>query len=200
MFISIEGIECSGKSTLVEHLKEHSYTKRCFFTREPGGSRLSEDIRCLLLKDYKKRPVPESELLLFLAARLQNYHEEIEPQLIANTPVIVDRFHDSTIAYQGAGRELGVNRVIDCIDLFFKDKYPALTIVLDITIDTMFERLSKRNDSNYRDREHVAFYNRVRDGYHILSQRYPNRVHIIDGTLPIDEVCSACLTLIKGVF
>ena len=122
LFISVEGIDGSGKTTLIKSLEHyfHKQKKQVYITREPGGSKISEDIRSLLLKTYSKTKIlPITELLLFLAARYQNYMEVIVPYLDRGFVVIADRFHYSTIAYQGAGRLIGVDRVSESINLFF---------------------------------------------------------------------------------
>ena len=155
-FLSIEGIDGSGKTTLINNLLEYyqSIGKDVFVTREPGGTPISEDIRSIILKSYDTSTLtPMSELMLFLASRYQNYVEMIEPLVNKGTIVIADRYHDSTIAYQGAGRGLGVDLVIEAIKLFFNGKYPDHTIYLHIDVETSISRI--RNSRSQENMNHL---------------------------------------------
>ena len=203
LFITFEGIESCGKSThvklLAEFLKANSY--EVVETREPGGTPLGESIR-EILKYAKNKISPLAEAFLFASARAQLINEVILPALSAGKIVISDRFVDSSLAYQGYGRKLGVNKVM-AINRFAlsannqspSGKYlmPHLTFLLDIPVDVAIDRINSRYARNkeYIDRfekESAQFYKNVRSGYLTLASRWKKRYCIIDATADINTV------------
>jgi dTMP kinase len=204
-FLSIEGIDGSGKTTLINNLRDYyqSLGKAVFVTREPGGTPVSEDIRSIILKNYDTTTLsPMSELMLFLASRYQNYIEMIEPLVNQGIIVIADRYHDSTIAYQGAGRELGVDLVIEAIKLFFNGKYPDHTLYLHIDVDTCLQRIKQSRSEetmNHLDCETSSFYEKVSQAYLDLVKHQADRISVIDAKQDTSQVLNDAVNVINNV-
>jgi dTMP kinase len=178
-FITFEGPEGSGKSTqirrLASYLKKKGYHVLLF--REPGGTQLSEAIRKILLSLDHKKMAPETELLLYLAARSQLVREKIGPAVTRGTVVICDRFEDSTLAYQGYGRGLSL-KAIRALNRFARSSVqPHLTFLLDIPPQKGFQRIRR---SDRIERESLAFHNKVRRGFLKLARLEPKRVTVLD--------------------
>lgn len=182
MFISFEGIDGSGKSTQAVRLAERlrAAGRRVVSVREPGGTPLGEQIRGLLL-DPSGDVTPRAELLLFSAARAQLVERVIAPALAVGEVVIADRFSDSTTAYQGFGREVLAPDDMDAFhSLVTGGLAPDLTLIVDVTLETA----RRRRAAVSADRMEAAddmFYARVREGYHAVARRHPERVVVIDG-------------------
>ncbi|OAA29749.1 thymidylate kinase [Kosmotoga arenicorallina S304] len=182
MFISFEGIDGSGKSTqvklFVEYLKNSNY--HYLLIREPGGTKAGEDIRKILLHlDY--RLFPQTELLLFMASRSQIVREIILPALKCGTVVIADRFLDSSVAYQGYGRELGVETVRSLNRLATGNLKPDLTFLIDISPEDAEKRKRAQEKNDKIERESLDFFKRVREGYLKIAKAEPERVKVING-------------------
>lgn len=186
-FLSFEGGDGAGKTTLIQGLAQALQARgvACLLTREPGGTALGEAIRHLLL--HASTPiVPDAELALFLAARAQHIQEHILPALNQGKVVLCDRFNDSTIAYQGFGRQVGWQRVQQLCQLFCKDVVPQLTFYLDISPAIGLER-AKRHHQGVLDRMEAAgkeYHDRVRQGFLHIAALEPQRMHILDASLP----------------
>jgi dTMP kinase len=205
-FITFEGPEGSGKSTqirlLVEQLEKRGIEITC--TREPGGTATGEQIRNLLQHDSAGEPLCDrSELLLFTASRAQLMDRVILPTLGNGGWVLCDRFIDSTMAYQGYARGMDL-ATLDAINAFaIYDRKPDLTILLDLDIEAGFQRLEKRyadsEESHDRfEREARAFHHRVRDGYHKLAEREPERFCIVKADRSIEDVASDVWNAVSG--
>ncbi|MDX9757972.1 MAG: dTMP kinase [Bacteroidota bacterium] len=184
MFISFEGIDCSGKSTqidlLAQRLEENGY--EVLIVREPGGTPISERIRELLLDLRHREMDRHTELLLFSASRSQLVTERILPALHAGIVVIADRFHDSTTAYQGYGRGLDITSIEHVQNIATHQVYPDRSFFLDISVAESIERRKLRLANVDRMEEaDGAFFQRVRDGYLHIASTAPSRFRIIDG-------------------
>lgn len=189
-FMTIEGGEGCGKSTLaeklVEGLQKQGYGVKK--TREPGGSPLSEKIRELVLSPHIDVKIGEkSELLLFLAARLQHIEEIILPALREGKVVICDRFNDSSIVYQGCARHLGMEYVEELCSLACNGLTPDLTFFLDLEPEVGLKRL-KPEKIDRLDKERLQFHKEVRQGYLQLADKYPQRICILDGSLSPEQL------------
>ncbi|KAF2955690.1 dTMP kinase [Marinitoga sp. 38H-ov] len=195
MLITFEGIESSGKSTLSKKLAEYFKSKNydVIWNREPGGTELGERIRELLLGDYNICSI--SEALLFAASRAQLVEELIRPN--KNKIIILDRFVDSSIVYQGYARELGWEKVFEINKHALNGIMPDLTIVVDISVDVSFNRMKNKN----RDRiesEGKEFFERAREGFLKLKEWFPNRnIEIINGELTLNEEFELLLDIVK---
>lgn len=189
-FITIEGIEGAGKSTIAKRLVEwlESQGKQCLHTREPGGTLAGEKIREILLNPQIHLS-PETELMLFEAARRQIMEEQILPALDEGKTVVLDRFYDSTTAYQGYGRGLDLHW-IETLNMFAcLGKKPDLTILLDIDVQTGLQRA--KTVSGVEDRfesEKVEFMQRIREGFLDIAGKEPSRFKVICVDHNIDEI------------
>lgn len=197
-FITFEGPEGSGKSTqirlLAEKLEAQGILVVC--TREPGGTATGEAIRNILQHDAVDEPLGErAELLLFTASRAQLVNQVVLPALDAGKWVLCDRFIDSTMAYQGFARGMDVPTLDAINDFAIHGRKPDLTILLDLEIESGFDRLEERYEGGAEshdrfEREARDFHHRVRDGYHKLAVREPERFVIVDAGRSIGEVSS----------
>lgn len=187
-FITFEGPEGGGKTTqakrLIERLRQAGY--EVVYTREPGGTELGEAIRGILQHDHIAEPLcPESEVFLFVASRAQLVRRVILPALEQGKIVVSDRFADSTTAYQGYGRGFSPETMIAINEFAIGEAVPHVTLLLDVTIATGFERLAERQRELFEkadriEREEREFHERVRKGYLALAARWPDRFRRID--------------------
>lgn len=190
-FFTFEGPEGSGKSTQISLLAQElsGMGHEVVVTREPGGTEIGEEIRHLLIHSSAgKAMTPETELLLFAAARAQLVRELIQPSLERGAIVICDRFLDSTTVYQGAARSIASDPV-SYINQFAVGPFtPDLTFILDVPHEESMRRVKQRA-SDLPDRieqENSTFYKKVRDGYLLLAGSIPERFHVVDGTRPLE--------------
>ena len=194
MFISFEGIDGSGKSTQARLLASAFREKGRDVTevREPGGTGIGEAIRSLVL-DPDMDITPRSELLLFVAARAQLISEVIAPALEADAIVIADRYADSSIAYQGAGRGLADPELFATLHSFACEGYQSdRTYLVDIPLENAMARRGTHG-SDRIERGGVSFYRRVRQGYLDIASRHPARVCVLDGTQSVERLHSVIL-------
>ena len=190
LFITVEGGEGVGKSTnmayLEDFLREHGVD--LVVTREPGGTRLGEDIRQLLLEVRDESVSGMTELLLIFAARAQHIAERIEPALAAGKWVLCDRCTDATYAYQGGGRGLGVDCVRRLETLVQGTLRPDYTLLLDAPVSTGMARARSRGELDRFEQEAIDFFERVRETYLQLAQGGNGRYRVIDASVPLDQV------------
>jgi len=191
LFITIEGIECVGKSTNAKFISDLLNKKniKTHVTREPGGTSLGEKIRQILLFEQNDSISPLGELLLLFAAREKHINEVIKPNLEQGKWVISDRFTDASFAYQGFGRGLDFDQVNQLKQIIQKDFDPDLTFLLDAPIDVIKSR-RKLNPNDRFESEDREFFERVRQGYLELASVFEDRIKIIDATQPIEQVQS----------
>ncbi|PCF38850.1 dTMP kinase [Staphylococcus delphini] len=197
LFITIEGPEGSGKTTVVqavsEQLEQHYDVMT---TREPGGVQTAETIRQILLDGETMDA--RTEALLFAAARREHLVAKVLPALAQGKLVICDRFIDSSLAYQGYARQIGVKEVQTINDFAIEGRYPDLTIYLDIPAEVGRARIeSNRRAQNRLDKESVAFHERVVEGYQQLIEQDPQRFAVINANQPIEQVVAATLKAIQ---
>ncbi len=185
MFITFEGIDFCGKSTQIELLKSYllKNNKKVQVIREPGGTKISEKIRTMLLDKENSKMLMETEFLLFSASRSQLVREKIRPYLDEGIYVISDRFHDSSTAYQGYGRGISIEVILSIHKLAIGNTIPDVTFFLDIPVEVAEQRRQEKL-SEHLDRIEISdmdFFSRVRNGYLELSKN-ENRFRIINGT------------------
>ncbi|QTJ40915.1 dTMP kinase [Dolosigranulum pigrum] len=188
LFITVEGPDGAGKSTLIQGLKERleaRTAREVILTREPGGSPLAEVIREVLLDNQYGEMDGRTEALLMAASRRQHIVDTILPALEAGKIVLSDRYVDSSLAYQGAGRELGIEAVRTINAFAIEDVVPTVTILLDVDAQTGLARIHDKQSGRVVDRleqEDISFHNRVRSGYQTLREAEPDRFIYVDAT------------------
>jgi dTMP kinase len=200
LFISFEGGEGAGKSTLIHKIADwlRSEDREVIETHEPGGTALAGDIRKLLLE--KPAVAPKTELLLFLAARAEHVHDVIIPALNEGKIVLCDRFQDSTVAYQGFARNLGVKETLELCEYASGGLEPSLTLYLDIPPQIGLERAKKATKREKTDRmeaEKLEFHEKVRKGFLSLAEMFPQRIRLIDATNSAEVVYQTAVQQIK---
>lgn len=199
-FITFEGPEGSGKSTVikavVEFLTNEGYN--ILSTREPGGIRIAEDIRDIILSKDNTMMSARAEALLFAASRAQHLHEKILPGLAENKIILCDRFIDSSLAYQGHARGLGVDEVYQINKFAIGDTLPDLTLFFDVPPKVGLARVfNNTRDVDRLDLETIEFHEKVYDGYMLLAKKFEDRFVIIDGTNTVETVIEDTIQIIK---
>ena len=206
MFITLEGIEGSGKSTQILHVFNflNNSGRKCVMTREPGGTRIGRKIRSILLDPESSVMNPAAELLLYTADRIQHIQEVILPALETGSVVICDRYFDATLAYQGIARGLDVALILDLHKLICRNLNPDLTFLLDLPPDAGLRRAWQQLESGSRmdtesrfEKEAIAFHERVRAGYLELAEKGPERFRIIDASQSQDQVRAQILRVLE---
>jgi dTMP kinase len=191
MFITFEGLDFCGKSTQVELLEKYLINrgKTVRIIREPGGTAISEKVRSILLDKKNNEMHFESELLLFASARAQLVREVIIPSLAKGEYVISDRYHDSSIAYQGYGRGIDIDFVVKLQSFAIGTAIPDITFFIDIPVDEFVTRKMKvkKGELDRMERSKIAFYEKVRNGYLEIAAK-DKRFISIDGLLSIDNI------------
>ena len=206
LFITFEGTEGCGKSTQIELLARQlrAISHRVRALREPGGTPIGEEIRHTLKHSPNNAAMTaEAELLMMNASRAQIVREIIRPALAAGEIVLCDRFYDSTIAYQGFGRELDLDKVKSVIEFAVGGTKPDLTLFLHVPADVSAERLRSRQSTLpfVRDRIEEAdrkFFERVAHGYGVIAASEPQRVKFINGAQAVDAVCKTIWEIVQS--
>jgi dTMP kinase len=197
-FITIEGSEGSGKSSVIAYLQRtfigRNYSIKIF--REPGSTKIGEKIRTILLDKKNSNLSAHTELLLYLAARTQLIEEKLTKALAKYDVVICDRYFDSTLVYQGAA--LGLGSIVEkSVEMFCLGVVPDLTIVLDAPVSDGLKRLKKRDRIESRP---LAFHKKLRAGYLKLAKKYPKRIKIVDARGKLDFIYERVEKLLCKVF
>jgi dTMP kinase len=197
MFITFEGIEAAGKSTLVAGLDDDLRDRgaNVLVTREPGGTPLGDRIR-QISSDPATVIDPLAEALLISASRAQHVAEVIVPAIRRGQTILCDRFFDSTIAYQGYGRGLDIEMLLGMQMTATSRIAPDLTILLDLPADLSLARVRARGSADRIEREGIEFHERVRSGYHALAERFRHRYAIVDAAAVPEAVRAAALGII----
>ena len=201
MFITFEGPDGSGKSTIIKKIHEKLVSEgyNIVLTREPGGTPIAEKIRNIILDNKNQELDARSEALLYAASRRQHLVEKIWPALKQGKIVLCDRFIDSSIAYQGGGRNIGVENVLN-VNLFATENtYPDLTIFFDVSPEIGLARVShdKKRVADRLDNENENFHDKVYETFKEIVKNNPNRIVSIDASKSIDEVFDATYKIIK---
>lgn len=199
-FITLEGPDGSGKSTILNLLEKYFKEKNIdhIVTREPGGTKIGEDIRNIIISNDNQAMAPETEALLFAAARGQHVQELIKPTLSLGKHVICDRFLLSSLAYQGVGRDLGIGEVRAINDFGIKGLEPDLILFFDIDPElTLARKTSKGGDR--LEKEGNSYHNRVYNGYMKLIKEFPDNIKIIDARKSIEEVLEQSMVEINKI-
>jgi len=199
-FISIEGVDGAGKSThlsfILDYLKAHHVAKNIVSCREPGGTAVGEAIRKLWLDADKMDDI--TELLLIFAARQQIISEVIVPAIHQGDWVVSDRFVEASFAYQGAGRQLGVERVKTLYSLLHNPLKTDLTIIFDVPFAVARERLAKVRSKDRIEQESDEFFLRVQEAYHQLAKDEPNRIKMVSTEGSIEDTQAQLVTILDN--
>ena len=192
MLVTFEGIEAAGKSTLIAALAATLRNRGdvVLVTREPGGTPLGDSLRALFL-DPALRVDPLAEVMILNGSRAQLVADVIAPALRDRAIVLCDRFFDATVAYQGFGRGLDVESLLEICLTATSRIAPDLTFLIDIPVEVSRERVRARGGEDRLEREDAAFHTRVRLGYHALAKRFENRFVVLDGTASPDALAAA---------
>ncbi len=191
LFITIEGNDGSGKSTVINSLKKElaKLNIDVVYSREPGGSYVAEKIREVILDNDNIAMDDKTEALLYAASRRQHLKETVYPALEAGKVVVCDRFIDSSLAYQGVARGLGIDEVYN-MNLFATEGFmPHLTIYLLVDPEIGINRKSNQKELDRLEHEKLEFHTKVYNGYLELAERFKDRVRIVDGNCSIQEEC-----------
>lgn len=202
LFITIEGTEGMGKSTVMSSLAEFLTQQGLDFiiTREPGGTEIAEKIRQVILSHYDETMQSETELLLYFAGRIQHVNSVVLPAKAEGKIVISDRFTDASFAYQGGGRQIPLEKIRLLEQHFINDLQPDLTLLLDAPIELGLERVAARGEKDRIEIETLAFFQRVRALYNQRARDYPDRFRLIDASGSVAEVQEAVQGIIERFF
>ncbi len=202
-FITFEGGEGAGKSTQLQRLGNALSRTGVDVvrSREPGGSPAAEEIRKMLVSGETQRWIPETELLLHTAARVEHVASVVKPALVRGSWVVCDRFHDSTLAYQGYGQGLGTDMVDHLHQLLFGAFQPDLTIIFDLPVDMGLGRTQRRGgDEDRYERMELEFHERLRHGFLEIAKRYPDRCAVFDAAKDEDDVYEDVIACVNARF
>ncbi|MDR4950265.1 dTMP kinase [Neobacillus cucumis] len=198
IFITFEGPDGAGKTTIINLIAKE--LNDVLLTREPGGIEIAEQIRRVILDKENTAMDSRTEALLYAAARRQHLIEKVKPALEEGKIVLCDRFVDSSLAYQGYARGLGMDEVYAINEFAIEDLMPDLTIYFDIEPELGITRISKNKgrEVNRLDLENLDFHRKVREGYQLLMERFPDRIVRIDASGTVDEVFENTLNVMRG--
>lgn len=202
IFITIEGPDGSGKTTIINMLAKNLVEQGfdVMATREPGGIEIAEQIRKVILDTNNTAMDSRTEALLYAAARRQHLAEKVKPALEEGKIVLCDRFVDSSLAYQGYARGLGIDEVYSINKFAIEDMMPQLTLYFDISPELGLERINKNKgrEVNRLDLENLDFHKKVQEGYMILAERFSDRIVKIDASRELEAVYKEAESKIKG--
>ena len=189
-FIVLEGIDCAGKTTQMKYIDEFLKTKDINYicTREPGGIKISEDIREIILNKDNISMEIRTEALLYAASRRQHLIEKINPALKNAYNVICDRFVFSSLVYQGYARGIGIDEVYNINNFAIENRLPDLIIFIEVDIETALKRMKNRKNTDRLDLESANFHKKTIEGYEIVLSKYKCNIKRVDGTLDEEHV------------
>lgn len=201
LFITFEGNDGCGKTTISELVYQELLQKGCpcILTREPGGIDIAEQIRHIILDPANIAMDARTEALLYAASRRQHLVERVIPALDQGKIVLCDRFIDSSLAYQGMGRQIGMEEIEQMNQFATEGLMPDATIFLEVSESVSRQRLAQRGALDRMDQESLDFHRRVREGYALVRERYADRMHVIDADQDIDTVLKAAMTAVMEI-
>lgn len=202
LFITFEGPDGSGKTSVstavCNRLIEEGYNIR--YTREPGGSRIAEKIRDIILDPNNTEMDARTEALLYAASRRQHLTDKVLPAINEGITIVSDRFVDSSLAYQGCGRQIGIDEVYSINQFAIDNNMPYKTLFLDVDAEVGLQRIQKgREHLDRLDQEELGFHERVYEGYQQIIEKYKDRMIVIDANRDLDVVIEDAYTILKGI-
>ncbi len=199
IFITMEGPDGAGKTTQIELLKEYlgKLGYDVLITRDPGGNKISEAIREVILNREFTEMGYMTELLLYAASRAQLVKENIKPALMSGKAVIADRFVDSSAVYQGIGRNLGIDTVYKVNEFALQGIMPDMTFLLDLDAETGISRKKNQAELDRMEQESIEFHKKVVEGYRTLAKMSPERIIKIDAALPKEDIHAIITTYVE---
>ncbi|MBQ8342820.1 MAG: dTMP kinase [Clostridia bacterium] len=199
-FVTFEGCDGCGKSTQLRLLSDYLAKENVphIFTREPGGGKISEAIREILLNGKNAEMTDDCEALLYAAARMQHLADRVEPALVEGKLVVCDRYVDSSLAYQAYARGLGVDFVSQINAQALKKYRPDVTIFIDLTPEAAFERKHGADENDRLEQAGMAFHQRVYAGYKTLAEQEPDRIVCVDGNKAPQEIFADVLAILRN--
>lgn len=199
-FISVEGIEGSGKSTQLPYIRNFLETagKSVVVTREPGGTPVGEELRRLLLDPRHDGLTPDAELLMIFAARIEHLEKVIKPALRQGHWVVCDRFTDATYVYQGSGRNIPKARIDAIAGWIPGGVLPDLTLLFDVPVPVGLSRVAQRGEKDRFEHEEQVFFERLRRAYLERAAQHPARCHVVDASRPLEAVKSQVSSILRG--
>ncbi len=201
IFITFEGNDGSGKTTISKRVYETLLEKGypVIYTREPGGIDIAEKIRSIILDPQNTAMDARTEALLYAASRRQHLVEKILPAIEEGKIVLCDRFIDSSLAYQGIGREIGIAEVFKINEFAIENHMPDATIFLSVSLETGMQRVQARGNLDRMDKETSAFHQRVADGYEKVKEQFAKRIHVVNAEADIETVFATTLKLCEEI-
>ena len=198
LFITFEGPEGSGKTSVSSYVVTELLLRGydVVHTREPGGIEIAEEIRHVILDPKNTKMDVRTEALLYAASRRQHLIERVRPALAENKVVICDRFIDSSLAYQGYARKIGIEEVLKINEFAIEGLYPDLTLYFDVKAEEGLKRIKHRNFLDRLDQEDISFHNQVVEGYHIVNEMFKDRIVKVDASEALDLVRENALNII----
>ncbi len=199
MFVTLEGVEGAGKSTLMSYIAEifTDSGREVIQTREPGGTKTGEQIRNILLDSKNVGVTDDTELMLMFAARAQHISEIIHPALANGSVVLCDRFTDASYAYQGGGRGIDEKRIQILEDWVQQGLKPDLTLLFDLDVETGLRRAGKRSEADRFEKEEIGFFEKIRNNYLQRAKNEPDRFRIIDSSQSFENVKQQIQDILK---
>ena len=200
LFITLEGVEGAGKSTLMNFIAEAltQADKDVLLTREPGGTKTGEQIRTILLDSNNIGLTDDTELLLIFSAMAQHISEIISPALAAGKLVLCDRFTDASYAYQGSGRGIQAVRIQQLEEWVQQGLKPDLTLLFDLDVEIGLRRAGKRSEADRFEQEEIGFFERIRSCYLERAEQESERFRVIDASKPLDDVKQQILNILNS--
>lgn len=200
-FITFEGIDGCGKTTISREIKKQLEKEgyEVVYSREPGGIMIAEEIRKVILDPKNQAMEGRTEALLYAASRRQHLIEKILPALDAGKIVLCDRFIDSSLAYQGYARGIGINAVYQMNAFAIEGHMPDVTLFLRIDVQTGLARMSQRNGKDRLEMEGSSFQEKVYEGYEKVIALYPDRIQVVDALQDLQSVYEQCYKIIKEI-
>jgi len=190
LFITIEGMDGSGKTTQINVIRDYISEKgyNVILAREPGGTKISEKIRDIILDPANGAMAAITEVLLYASARAQLIAEVIKPAVESGSVVVCDRFIDSSFAYQGFGRGIDINTIADVNRAAIDGMMPDLTFFIDMSPEIALKRRMASSEADRIEKEHMEFHMKAYNGYKELARLYPERIKTIDGNRTVEEI------------